>query len=77
MVYFDRSVPIKPSEFKTSISVESYNEKTTENYRNGYVVEKRIVSKLSEISIPNFNSTNWRLECIFFQYFTSLYFILS
>ena len=40
MVYFDRSVPIKPSEFKTSISVESYNEKTTENYWNYYVAEK-------------------------------------
>ena len=36
----------------------SYDEKTAENYRNSYVTEKRIVSKLSKISIPNFESTN-------------------
>ena len=54
--------PMKPSEFKISNSVESYDEKTTENYRNCYVVEKRIVSKLSKISIPNFESKNLRLE---------------
>ena len=48
------------SEFKISISVESYDEKTVENYRNLYVAEreKPIVFKLSNISIPNFNSTN-------------------
>ena len=28
---------IKPSELKTSILVESYDEKTSENYRKGYV----------------------------------------
>ena len=50
--------PIKPSEFKNSISVKSYDEKTVENYRNCYVAENRIVSKLSKISIPNFDSTN-------------------
>ena len=49
---------MKPSEFKISILVESYGEKTAKNYRNGYIAEKRIVSKLSEISIPNFDSTN-------------------
>ena len=38
---------------KISISVESYDEKTAEYYRDGYVAEKRIVSKLSEISIQN------------------------
>ena len=32
---------MKLSEFKFSISVEGYNEKTAENYRNCYVVEKR------------------------------------
>ena len=42
---------MKPSEFKISISVESYDEKNAENYRNYYVAEKHIVSKLSEISI--------------------------
>ena len=36
---------MKPSEFKVSISVECYDEKTAENYQNCYVVEKRIVSK--------------------------------
>ena len=49
---------MKPSEFKKFISVKSYDEKTAENYRNDGVAEKRIVSKLSEILIPNFNSTN-------------------
>ena len=38
---------MKPSEFKISIPVVNYDGKTTENYRNHYVVEKRIVSKLS------------------------------
>ena len=46
------------SVFKISISVESYDEKTVENYRNGYVAEKDIISELSNISISNFNSTN-------------------
>ena len=40
------------SEFNISISVENYDEETDENYRNCYVAEKRIVSKLSKISIP-------------------------
>ena len=31
------------SEFKISISVESYDEKTTENYQNCCVAEKRIM----------------------------------
>ena len=44
---------MKPSELKKFISVESYDEKTAENYLNCYVVEKRLVSKLSKISIPN------------------------
>ena len=37
---------ILPSEFKSSISFESYDEKTAENYWNYYVAEKRIGSKL-------------------------------
>ena len=49
---------MKPSEFKFSISVESYDEKTAENYRNGYVAEKRIVSNMSKILILKFVSTN-------------------
>ena len=42
---------MKPSEFKISISVESYDEKPAENYRNDYVAEKRIVSKLLKIKL--------------------------
>ena len=38
---------MKPSEFKMSILVKSYNEKTAENYCNCYVAEKHTVSKLS------------------------------
>ena len=49
---------MKPSELKISTLVESYDEKTAENYRKFYVVEKRIVSKLSKISIPKFDSIN-------------------
>ena len=49
---------MKPSEFEILISVENYDEKTAENYRNCYAVEKRIVSVLSKIFIPNFDSTN-------------------
>ena len=37
---------ITPSGFKIFISVEGYEEKTAENFRNSYVAEKRIVSKL-------------------------------
>ena len=48
---------MKPLEFKISLSVESYDEKTAEYYRNCYVAEKRIVSKLSNISIQSFDSS--------------------
>ena len=47
--------PVKQSEFKISKSVESYNKKTAENYRNCYVAEKHKVSKLLKISIQNVN----------------------
>ena len=49
---------MKPSEFKNSISIESYDEKTAESYRNCYVAEERIIFKLSKISIPHLNSTD-------------------
>ena len=39
-----------------SLSVESCDEKTAERYWNCYVAEKCIVSKLSKISILNFNT---------------------
>ena len=58
----DEKHTILPSKFKISNPVESYDEKTAENDRNCYVTEKRIVSKQSKISIPNFNTTNARLE---------------
>jgi len=37
---------MKLSDFKISISVENYDEKTAENYRNCYIAEKHIISKL-------------------------------
>ena len=42
---------MKPSEFNIAFSVESYDEKTAENYWNCYAVEKHIASKLLKISI--------------------------
>ena len=39
--------------------------------------KKRIILKLSKISIPNFYSKNWRLEWMLWKNFTSLSFILS
>ena len=36
---------IKPSEFKFFTLVESFDEKTVENYQNCYVAEKRKVYK--------------------------------
>ena len=63
---------MKPSEFKIFISVEIYDETTAVNYQNCYVAEERIVSKLSKISIPNFNSTNWKHEWRLCQHFWSL-----
>ena len=61
MVHSDRSKLDLSDEtiiIQISFSVERYDEKTTENYRNYYVAEKRIVSKLSEISHPKCLSTN-------------------
>ena len=43
----------KQSKFQILISVESYDGKTAENYRNYYVAEKRIVSKLSNVNGTN------------------------
>ena len=40
---------MKPSELKISLSVECYDEKATENYRNYPVAEKCIVSELSKM----------------------------
>ena len=46
---WDQIFPMKQSELKKFISVESYDERTVENYRNCYLTEKRMVSKLSYI----------------------------
>ena len=45
---------------KISISVDSYDKKTAENYRNCYVAEERIISKLSKISIKEIEDLNER-----------------
>ena len=49
---------MKPSEFKISLSVKIDDEITAENYLNCYIAQKRVVSKLSNISISNFDSIN-------------------
>ena len=54
---------MQPSEFEISLSVNSYEEKTAENYRNCFVAEKRMVSKLSKISILNFSVQNSCVLC--------------
>ena len=51
---------MKPQEFKNFNSVDIYDEKTAETYRNCYDAKKRIVPNLSKISIPNFNIINLR-----------------
>ena len=43
--------PMKPSEFKVSISSKSYDEKTAANCRNFYDAKKRIIFKKSKISM--------------------------
>ena len=68
---------MKPSEYKISIQVESYDEKTAENCRNGYVAAERIVSKLQEILIPNLIAQIKDLIQDFCQNFTSLSLMLS
>ena len=45
---------MKPSETKISILIESYDEKTAENYRNCYVADKRIISKTIKDIYPKF-----------------------
>ena len=61
MVYSDGSeleLSDETIRIKNIISVESYDGKTAENFRKGYVVKQRIVSKLLKISILNFDGTN-------------------
>ena len=49
---------MEPSEFKISISVESYDGKTAENYRNCYVVEMLIVFKRFLILLAQIGELN-------------------
>ena len=46
---------MKPSVYEIFLSVKFMIKKTAENCRNIYDVEKRIVSKLTNIRIPNFD----------------------
>ena len=61
------------SEYKISPSIKSCNEKTAQNDRNWYIVEKHIASNLSKISMPNFESTYWRLKWRLCQNFRFLF----
>ena len=63
MVYSNRS--------ELDLSVESCDEKTAEGYRSWYVAEKRMVSKLSKISVPNIDCKILRLKSKLCQKFTS------
>ena len=45
---------MKPSEFKISIAVESYDEKTTEDFQNFYVAEKAHSFQTSKDIDPKF-----------------------
>ena len=68
---------MKKSVFEIPISDESYNKKTAENCRKFYDAEKRIVSKLSKISIPNFDSRIRKHElrlCHNFTFLSLFYF---
>ena len=76
LIEMNQIFPMKPSESKISISVESYDEKTVENYWNVYVVENTIVSKQPKITIPNVHRTNWRLEWRLGQNLTSFSYML-
>ena len=40
---------MKPSELKISVSVESYNETTVENYPNCYIAENRSFQTVKNI----------------------------
>ena len=46
---FSKIFPMEPSEFKNSISVESYDEKTSENHRNCYVGKKCSFQTIKDI----------------------------
>ena len=53
---------MEPSEFEICLSVESYDKKTAQNCLNFYDAGKRLISELSNISMPNFDRTILRLD---------------
>ena len=53
---------METSEFKISISVKSYDEKNSENDRNIYDAEKRLISKLLKTLILNLNRKHGDLD---------------
>ena len=61
---------MKSSEFKISISVKSFDEKTGENYRNCYVPENRIVLTQRLIAqIEDLNKDCVKIPCPYLLYF--------
>ena len=81
-IYSDRSEldlsdeTIKPSELNNFHFSQKWWWKTAEKYRNSYVAKKRIFSKLWNMSIPNYDSTVWKLDedcvkisCLYFTRF--------
>ena len=50
-------IQIDLNEISLMEPVKSYDIRTADNCRNIYDAEKRIIFKLSKISIPNFDST--------------------
>ena len=45
---------MKPTEFKTFITIKSYDENTAENYQNCYVAEKINSFQTIEYIVPKF-----------------------
>ena len=77
-IHLDQIFPMKPSRiWNFSFQSEVMLKKSAENNRNCFDAEKRIVSKLSNMYVPNFDGKNWRLESILCQHFMSLSSMLS
>ena len=56
--WYSSEIRDQPSEIKLFNLVVIYGEKAAKTDRNCYVAEERIISKLLEISMPNFNGRN-------------------
>ena len=68
---------MKSSESEISFQSKVMIKKAAENCRDSYVDEKRVVSNQENITIPKFDKTNWWLESISCQNFTTISIILS